>query len=88
MVEAQIPAADFGTFSTEASTTVAPFNQVVPTVALRWLDKVIIPRLGATEHWVGLRAIVKGELDEAKKVRAPRPVAQRRSWGGPSGGRI
>ena len=88
MVEAQIPAADFGTFSTEASTTVAPFNQVVPTVALRWLDKIILPRLGANEHWVGIRGIIKADLDDAKKVRAPRPMATRRDWGGPHGRRI
>lgn len=88
MVDAQVTAWDCGTFSTEASTTVAPFNQVVPAVALRWLDKIIIPRMGATEHWVGIRAIIQKDLDEAKKVRVPRQASQRRQWGGPSGGRI
>ncbi len=88
-VEAQIPAYDLGTFSTEASTTVADAHVFIPRAVLRIIDHVILPRLGASDRWVAVRAIAQKELDDALKVRATPVIAQiRRNWGGPSGGRI
>ena len=88
-VEAQIPASDLGTFSTEASTTVADAHVFIPRATLRVIDHVILPRMGASERWVAVRGIAQKELDDALKVRATPVVAQRkRDWYGPSRGRI
>lgn len=87
-VEAQVPASELGTFSTEASTTVADPHVFIPRATLRVIDHVLIPRLGAQERWVAARGIAEKELNEALKVRATPVVApRRRDWYGPSRGR-
>ena len=87
--EAQIPASDLGTFSTEASTTVADAHVFIPRATLRVIDHVLIPRFGAQERWVATRGIAEKELNDALKVRATPVVAPpRKWWGGPHGRRI
>lgn len=88
-LEAEIPASDLGTFAAETDTTTAPANQFVPRCELRMIDHLLIPRFGATEKLVGLRAIAAERLKNATIVRLTEPVARRRGhWGGPYGGRL
>lgn len=76
-VEVRRPWADFGTFTSESSTTQAPLNELIPHLKLEILDTVYLPRFPTEAKYIEARAKAAQELALATQARPIKSIAKK-----------
>ena len=83
VVQVRRPVFDYGSFTAETSTTVAPLLEFMPRFELELIDTVYLPKLGQDPKWAPLRAKAVTELNRATQNRNVTPIGPtKRLWGG------